>query len=85
MKYKRRRFVPGECMHIYQRSVEGFNIFYGIEDYLVFFMIFSVVARLYKVTILELCIMINHIHVLLACEIFFMLTPCDYHLDPLFS
>ena len=27
-------------MHIYQRSVEGFNIFYGIEDYLVFFMIF---------------------------------------------
>lgn len=68
MKYKRRRFVPGECMHIYQRSVEGFNIFYGIEDYLVFFMIFSVVARLYKVTILELCIMINHIHVLLASE-----------------
>ena len=55
-------------MHIYQRSVEGFNIFYGIEDYLVFFMIFSVVARLYKVTILELCIMINHIHVLLASE-----------------
>lgn len=55
-------------MHIYQRSVGGFNIFYGVEDYLVFFMIFSVVARLYKVTVLELCIMINHIHVLLASD-----------------
>ena len=66
MKYKKRRFVPGECMHIYQRAVKGFNIFYDLEDYLVFYTIFATVARQYNVTVLELCIMIDHIHVLLS-------------------
>lgn len=66
MKYKKRRFVPGECMHIYQRSVSGFNIFYDLEDYLVFYTIFSIVAKQYNVTVLELCIMLDHIHILLS-------------------
>lgn len=66
MKYKKRRFVPGECMHIYQRAVKGFNIFYELEDYLVFFMIFSTVAKSYDVTVMQLCIMVNHVHLLLS-------------------
>jgi len=32
MKYRKRKFVPGECMHIYQRAVKGFNIFYDMLD-----------------------------------------------------
>ena len=66
MKYKKRRFVPGECMHVYQRAVKGFNIFYDQEDYLVFYTIFATVARQYNVTVMELCIMIDHIHILLS-------------------
>ena len=55
-------------MHIYQRTVSGFNIFYDREDFIVFFTIFSVISRLYDVCILELCLMIDHIHVLLSAE-----------------
>lgn len=68
MKYKKRRFVSGEGMHVYQRSVYGQMIFYDLEDFLVFYMIFSVYARLYKVRVLELCIMPNHTHVLLFSD-----------------
>ena len=66
MKYKKRRFVPGECMHVYQRSVGGFNIFYDLEDYLVFYTIFSIVAKQYNVSVMELCIMLDHVHILLS-------------------
>ena len=66
MKYRKRKFVPGECMHIYQRAVKGFNIFYDLEDYLVFYTIFAVVAKVYDISVLELCIMSNHVHILLS-------------------
>lgn len=65
---KKRRFVPEMCMHIYQRTISGFNIFYDHEDYLVFYTIFSVTARMYNVRILEMCIMYNHFHILLEAE-----------------
>lgn len=68
MKYKKRKFIPGECMHIYQRSVNGYIIFYDLEDFLVFYMVFSVFARIYKVRVLEMCIMPNHVHILLESE-----------------
>ena len=67
-KYKKRRFIPGECLHIYQRTVGGVNVFYDREDFLVFFTVFSVISKLYNVTVLELCIMIDHIHILLSSE-----------------
>ena len=68
MKYRKRKFFSGECIHIYQRTVSGFNIFYDREDFIVFFTIFSVISRLYDVCVLELCLMIDHIHVLLAAD-----------------
>ena len=68
MKYKKRRFIPGECMHIYQRAVNGYIIFYDLEDFLVFYTIFSTFARLYKVRILEMCIMTNHVHILISAD-----------------
>ena len=62
---RRRRFIDGECNHIYQRTLNGFNIFYDREDYLVFYMILSVSARKFNVRILQVCLMVDHIHILL--------------------
>lgn len=66
--YKKRKFIPGECMHIYQREVKGYNIFYDLEDFLVFYMIFSSTARQYGVKVLMLCLMPNHVHILLSAD-----------------
>lgn len=66
--YKKRKFIPGECMHIYQREVKGYNIFYDLEDFLVFYMIFSTTARHYGVKVMMMCIMPNHVHSLLSSD-----------------
>lgn len=60
----RRKFQAYEVMHIYQRTVSGFNIFYSAEDFLVFYTIISVYARRYDIVLLGLCQMIDHIHLL---------------------
>ena len=65
---RRRRFVYGECNHIYQRTLKGYNIFYDREDYLVFYMIFSTSAKKFKVRILKMCLMVDHIHILLEAD-----------------
>lgn len=65
---RRRRFVYGECNHIYQRTLKGYNIFYDREDYLVFYMIFSTSAKKFKVRILQICLMVDHIHILLEAD-----------------
>ena len=64
-KDRKRRFINNECNHIYQRTVNGFLIFYDREDYLVSYMILSVMARKYNVTLLKICFMIDHIHLLI--------------------
>lgn len=68
MKYKKRKFTPRECLHIYQRTINGFNIFYDREDALVFYTIFSVLSKFYKVKVLALCLMVDHVHSLLSSE-----------------
>lgn len=50
--------------HTYQRTVSGFNIFYEVEDYLVYYTIFSVMSRRYGMVVYGLCLMIDHIHTL---------------------
>ena len=62
---RRRKFYRGSLNHIYQRAVNGFNIFYTDEDYLVFYTIFAVCVRSSDVIVLELCIMYNHFHMLI--------------------
>lgn len=62
----RRRFCADGILHIYQRTVSGNNIFYSKEDFLVFFTIVSVYARKYKMTILGICLMIDHVHMLVS-------------------
>lgn len=59
---KKRRFIKGEANHIYQRTVSGFNIFYEIEDYLVYYTVFSMMAIKYDVMVYGLCLMIDHVH-----------------------
>ena len=53
-------------MHVYQRSIDGVNVFYDEEDFIVFFTIVSVLRKVYNVVVLEMCIMRNHLHLLVA-------------------
>ena len=55
-------------LHVYQRTLNGFNIFYDVEDYLVFFSIFAKVSEKYKIRIVGLCIMIDHLHYLIDAD-----------------
>lgn len=62
---KKRRFSNEGVMHVYQRTIEGFNLFYSMEDFLVFYTIVAVKARQYGICLFGLCLMIDHIHLLL--------------------
>ncbi len=68
MRKRRRRFIAGECSHIYQRTLDGVVLFYDREDYLLFYMIASVVAKKYNVRIFQICLMVDHIHLLVHTE-----------------
>jgi len=61
---KARKYKEGVCNHIYQRTINRFNIFYDLTDYLVYYTICSVAAQKYDVIVLGLCLMIDHIHML---------------------
>lgn len=65
---KVRRFRGGEVNHVYQRTIDRFNIFYSIADYIVYFTIFCTLARRYDITIWGLCLMRDHIHSLIQAE-----------------
>ena len=68
MKNGNRRFLPEGVMHVYQRAIHGYNIFYTIHDRLVFYTIFSVFLKRFNVSALALCLMIDHFHMLLICS-----------------
>jgi REP element-mobilizing transposase RayT len=84
MKYKKRKFTPRECMHIYQRTINGFNIFYDREDALVFYTIFSVLAKFYNVRVLALCLMVDHVHSLLSSDVLSNISAFVRHYTSLF-
>ncbi len=60
-----RKLPPEIFQHIYQRAIKMFIIFYSMEDRLVYYTIFSVMARNYKITVLALALMFDHIHYLI--------------------
>lgn len=64
MKGRYRVFKAGALHHIYQRTYEGYLIFYSARDFLVFFTLFCTIARKYNIKVLGLCLMYDHIHVL---------------------
>lgn len=57
-------FHIGAVQHVYQKHYCGYVIFYSVKDCLVFFTMFSITARRFGVRVLGLCIMVDHIHVL---------------------
>lgn len=65
---KRRPFYQGITNHVYQRTLDGQQLFYCIEDSLVFYTTFAVCARSSNVQILELCLMHNHVHFLIGTD-----------------
>ena len=67
---RRRRFYNGVVNHVYQRTVGGVHLFYTMEDCLVFLSILSVCVRSSNVRVLELCLMHNHIHLLIIADKF---------------
>lgn len=68
MKKRRRRFIVNECNHVYQRTINGKILFYDREDFLVYYMIVSVWARKRGVRILIMCLMIDHVHMLIETD-----------------
>ena len=62
MKNFNRRFVSGALNHCYQRTVNGFLLFYNVSDCLVLFTIICTCAKRYHVDILALSFMPDHIH-----------------------
>ena len=66
MKGRSRVFRVGALHHIYQRTIDGYLIFYSVRDFLVFFTLFCTVARKYDVKVLGICLMYDHIHVLVV-------------------
>lgn len=68
MELRKTRFRRNTVIHIYQNTVEGGLIFYSVEDFLVYYTIFCTLAPKYKVKILGLCLMVDHIHILLIAE-----------------
>ena len=57
-----------KVIHIYQRTRSGYLLFYNVSDFLVFFTIFCREARRYKIQVIGLCPMYDHLHVLVECS-----------------
>ena len=53
-----------EARHAFIKGINGFGIFYRLEDLLVFFTLVSVIVRRMGLTVLAFCPMFNHIHFL---------------------
>ncbi|MBR6456991.1 MAG: transposase [Bacteroidales bacterium] len=58
----KRRFSPKVLNHVYQRTVNGFVIFYCISDYLVYFTTMCITAPKYHVRLLMVSLMPDHVH-----------------------
>jgi REP element-mobilizing transposase RayT len=65
---RKRKFYRGVVNHVYQKTVDGINLFYSRADYLVFFTILSVCAKSCGICIMMVCIMFDHFHMLARTE-----------------
>ena len=59
---KRRKFIKGILNHCYQRMDDGGVLFYTYSDHLVYFTQYCVMARKYRIQVLALCQMPDHVH-----------------------
>lgn len=65
---KRKKYARTVLLHVYQRTVSRGLIFYAVKDFLVFFTIFSLYAERHRIRVLGLCLMFDHIHVLIEAD-----------------
>ena len=65
MKGLRKTGAEGTLIHCYQNTREGRLLFYNESDYLLFFTLFCTIARRYRIRLLKLCLMPDHIHMAL--------------------
>ena len=63
-----RVYKDGAFHHIYQNSVNGYLVFYSIRDILVFFTTVSVYARRHEIKVLDISIMLDHVHQLVKAH-----------------
>lgn len=57
-----------QLLHIYQRTVNGFVLFYTVSDFLVFFSIVSRFARKHNIRVIAIIPMFDHVHLLVECS-----------------
>ena len=53
-----------KAIHIYQRSKGGVILFYTLQDYLLYYSVFSVYAKRHGIVVLGLALMYDHLHCL---------------------
>ena len=68
MRGHKRRIPQDSFQHIYQRSVKQFIVFYSMEDRLVYYTVFAVMAKTYGIVVLALALMFDHIHSLIKAS-----------------
>ena len=59
---KRRKFIKGILNHCYQRTEDGGVLFYTYSDHLVYFTQYCIMARKYRIQVLAMCQMPDHVH-----------------------
>ena len=62
MEMRSRKFIKNILHHCYQRSADGGVLFYTVQDHLVYFTHFCILARKYGIRVLSLCQMPDHVH-----------------------
>lgn len=65
---RKRKFRGGVVNHVYQRTVNRFNIFYDEVDCLVYFTMFCTFAKEAGIVVWGLCLMVDHIHMMLQAD-----------------
>ena len=62
---RRKPFRSHSVLHLYQNTVNGYLLFYTRSDFLVFFSLINTAAERWKIRMIGLCMMPDHVHLLL--------------------
>lgn len=65
---RRKSHLENTVAHVFQRARSGFVVFYNVKDSLFFITLLSVTAKRHGIKVLGLCLMHNHIHMLLETD-----------------
>ena len=69
MKGRNKPIVRANAVHhVYQNTWNGYLIFYSVKDYLILFSVISVIAHRYDIQIMGICMMPDHIHLIVKVQ-----------------